>query len=69
MSDRAERIVMCKSYPSKRLFVEVLAHEMIHHWQYLNLGWCKVDHADEFLDWCKHAKKTFGLRISEEQAE
>jgi hypothetical protein len=67
-SDSAEKIIMHKRYPSKRLFVECLAHEMIHHWQYQKLGWRKVDHAEEFLDWCRKAK-SIGLRIGEEQTE
>jgi hypothetical protein len=66
--ERGESIIMHKRYPSQRLFVECLAHEMIHHWQYMNLGWRKVDHAEEFLDWCKKAK-SIGLRIGEEQSE
>jgi hypothetical protein len=67
-SGKPEGIVMHKRYPSHRLFVECLAHEMIHHWQYMKLGWSKVDHGDEFLDWSKKAKRV-GLRIGEEQGE
>jgi hypothetical protein len=66
--DRTQRIVMHKRYPSKRLFVECLAHEMVHHWQYVKLGPNKVDHNEEFFNWCKYSK-SYGLRISEEQAE
>lgn len=63
-----ERIIMNKRYPSYRLFVEVLAHEMIHHWQYKKRGWNKVDHGNEFLDWSRKAKR-IGLRIGDEQSE
>lgn len=66
--EMAEKIVMNATYPSKRLFVETLAHEMIHQWQYQELGWRKVDHAEEFLDWSRKAKR-LGLRIGEEQSE
>lgn len=66
--DREVNIIMHKRYPSQRLFVECLAHEMIHHWQYQNLGWRRVDHAEEFHDWCKKAK-SLGLRLGEEQSE
>jgi hypothetical protein len=66
--ERKESIIMHKVYPTHRLFVECLAHEMVHHWQYTKLGWKKVDHGDEFLDWCKKAK-SIGLRIGEEQSE
>lgn len=65
---RKESIIMHKKYPTHRLFVESLAHEMVHHWQHTYLGWKKVDHGDEFLDWCKKAK-SIGLRIGEEQSE
>lgn len=66
--DMPEKIIMNKRYPSQKLFVECLAHEMVHHWQYMKLGWRKVDHGDEFLDWCKKAKQ-IGLRMGEEQSE
>ena len=66
--DMPEKIIMHKRYPSQKLFVECLAHEMVHHWQYVKLGWRKVDHGDEFLDWCKKAKQ-IGLRMGEEQSE
>jgi len=65
---KPEIIIIHKKYPSYKLFVECLAHEMIHHWQYMNLGWRKVDHGDEFLEWSKKAKR-IGLRIGEEQSE
>lgn len=64
--DKPETIIMRKEYPSYRLFVECLAHEMVHHWQYMKLGWRKVDHGDEFAEWSKTAKR-IGLRIGEEQ--
>ena len=66
--DKPKIIIMNKKYPSYRLFVECLAHEMIHHWQYMKLGWKKVDHGDEFVEWSKKAKR-IGLRIGEEQSE
>ena len=66
--DKPERIVMHKRYPSKLVFIECLAHEMIHHWQYKKLGWRKVDHNDEFFVWCKKAKD-IGLRLDKEQGE
>jgi hypothetical protein len=63
-----EKIIMHRKYPTKRLFVEVLAHEMVHHWQFKKLGWRKVDHNDEFFEWCKKAKN-IGLRVDKEQGE
>lgn len=66
--NKLEMIVMHKRYPSKRVFVECLAHEMIHHWQYKKLGWRKVDHNDEFFVWCKKAND-IGLRVDKEQGE
>ena len=66
--EKALTIILCKTYPSKKLFVECLAHEMVHHWQYVSLGWRKVDHGNEFKTWSKKAK-CIGLRISEEQSE
>jgi len=65
---RPKTIIMHERYPTQKLFVECLAHEMVHHWQYKNLGWKKVDHGAEFLDWCKKAKR-LGLRMGEEQDE
>jgi hypothetical protein len=64
----SEKIIMNERYPSHKLFVECLAHEMVHHWQYMKLGWRKVDHGDEFQDWCNRAKQ-IGLRMGEEQNE
>lgn len=66
--DKKESIIMHKRYPTHKLFVECLAHEMVHHWQHTKLGWQKVDHAEEFLEWCKRAKN-IGLKIGEEQDE
>ena len=43
------RIIMDKKYPSKKIFVEVLAHEMIHHFQ--NLHNERVGHGATFVAW------------------
>lgn len=64
--DRPLKIVMSKYYTNKKLFVECMAHEMIHHWQYLNFGASGVDHGEEFLDWCDEFDRR-GLLISETQ--
>lgn len=44
-------ILMNKRYKSKKFFVEVLAHEMVHHHQYLTEK--KSDHGQTFMKWKK----------------
>lgn len=43
------RLLMNKRYKSKQFFVEVLGHEMIHHYQYINNE--EVGHGSSFLKW------------------
>lgn len=43
------RLLMNKRYKSKQFFVEVLAHEMVHHYQYINNE--EVGHGSSFLKW------------------
>ena len=40
---------MNKRYKSKQIFVEVLAHEMVHHYQYIYNE--EVGHGSSFLKW------------------
>lgn len=42
-------LCMSKKYKSKRFFIQVLAHEMIHHWQALTGA--PVGHGPSFLQW------------------
>ena len=44
------RICMNKRYKSKQFFVEILAHEMIHHWQQQN-GFGDDFHGQTFFAW------------------
>jgi hypothetical protein len=41
--------LMNNRYETKKLFVEILAHEMIHHYQYLYEG--RVTHGQTFWSW------------------
>lgn len=43
------RLLMNKRYKSKQFFVEVLAHEMVHHYQYINNE--EVGHGSSFIKW------------------
>jgi len=53
-------LAMNKKYKNKQFFVEVLAHEMIHHYQYIFSG--KVDHGVSFFEWQNKFKKK-GLNL------
>lgn len=43
------KLLMNKRYKSKQFFVEVLAHEMVHHYQYVNNE--EMGHGSSFLKW------------------
>ena len=55
-------IKMNKRYRTKRLFVEILAHEMVHHWQYV-MGHAD-SHGESFNSW-KEPFQNKGLVLSE----
>jgi hypothetical protein len=43
------RLLMNKRYKSKRFFIDVLAHEMVHHYQYI---YCEeMGHGSSFEKW------------------
>lgn len=44
-----------KSFPSKRLFVFALAHEMVHQWEWLNYE--NMTHGKTFFVWREELKK------------
>lgn len=57
------KLLMSKRYKSKQFFVEVLAHEMVHHYQYINNE--EMGHGPSFFKW----KSTFekkGLKLVED---
>lgn len=54
------KLCMNKRYKSKKFFVEVLAHELVHHYQFLNEG--KASHGDSFVSWMDTFNKK-GLRL------
>lgn len=56
------RLLMNKRYKSKQFFVEVLAHEMVHHYQYINNE--EVDHGSSFIKWRDKFNKK-GLNLVE----
>jgi hypothetical protein len=43
------RLLMNKRYKSKQFFVEVLAHEMVHHYQYIYNE--DIGHGSSFFKW------------------
>ena len=43
------RLLLSKRYKSKQFFVEVMAHEMVHHHQYIYEE--TVDHGSSFMKW------------------
>ena len=48
-TEKHTAIKMNKRYRTKRMFVEILAHEMVHHWQYV-MGHTDV-HGKTFNRW------------------
>ncbi len=54
------RIAMNKKYKSKKFFVEVLAHELVHHYQFLNN--VPLSHGDTFTVWGSEFNKK-GLNL------
>lgn len=54
------KLAMNKKYPSKLFFVEVLAHELIHHYQFLFGD--PVGHGPSFSDWTDKFNKR-GLNL------
>jgi hypothetical protein len=55
------KLLMNKRYKSKQFFVEVLAHEMVHHYQYIYNE--EVGHGSSFLKWRDKFNKK-GLNLS-----
>lgn len=55
------RLLMNKRYKSKQFFVEVLAHEMIHHYQYIYNE--EMGHGSSFMKWRDKFNKK-GLSLS-----
>jgi hypothetical protein len=55
------KLLMNKRYKSKQFFVEVLAHEMIHHYQYVYNE--EIGHGSSFLKWRDKFNKK-GLNLS-----
>ena len=43
------RLLMNKRYKSKQFFIEVLAHEMVHHYQYIYNE--DIGHGSSFFKW------------------
>lgn len=55
------KLLMNKRYKSKQFFVEVLAHEMVHHYQYVYNE--EMGHGSSFLKWRDKFNKK-GLNLS-----
>ena len=54
------KLAMNKKYKSKKFFVEVLTHEMVHHWQFMN--GLSVNHGEAFQMWNEKLKRK-GIKI------
>lgn len=46
---RYSRLCMSNKYVSEKFFVEILAHELIHHYQYIN--GLPMGHGPSFMQW------------------
>lgn len=55
-------LLMNKRYSSKKFFVEILAHELVHHYQFLYHD-KRVNHGPTFMRWHKKLKAK-GLKLS-----
>jgi hypothetical protein len=55
------KLLMSRKYKSKQFFVEVLAHEMVHHYQYIYNE--EMGHGSSFLKWRDKFNKK-GLSLS-----
>lgn len=60
------KICMNKKYNTKRKFVEILAHEMVHHCQFINGE--TPHHGKSFLRW-KTSLKQKGLKLVDKYEE
>lgn len=47
--DRWSRLCMSVRYSSEKFFVEVLAHELVHHYQYIKMQ--PMGHGPSFMAW------------------
>lgn len=56
------KLCMNKKYSSKQFFVEVLAHELIHHYQFTN--GMPLSHGESFVKWKnKFNRKGLNLKV------
>ncbi len=53
-------IHMNKSFLSKRLFIDTMAHEMVHQWEWLNND--NMTHGPQFFLWREELSK-FGIHL------
>lgn len=54
-------IKMNKSFLSRRLFINTLAHEMVHQWEWLNNE--NMTHGPEFFQW-RNLLNQFNIKLS-----
>jgi hypothetical protein len=68
-TDRPEetkyRLAINIEFPSFQLFLNVLAHEMVHLYQFTQHDESEQHHGDTFWEW-EHILKAHGLTLSEE---
>lgn len=54
------RIILAEQFPSRKFFVEVLAHEMVHQYQCEHLN--RMDHGQTFWAW-ENRLNRYNLRL------
>jgi hypothetical protein len=59
------KLVLSYSYNSFKEFLEIIAHEMIHVWEYVNFG--IMGHGERFFSWEPKFKDQLGMIISEKK--
>lgn len=63
-ADDTVRITINSSFSSRRLFLSVLVHEMVHAWEHA-LGY-PLSHGKRFIQWRKRIKRLTTLELEVE---
>jgi len=60
-------IIICPTFKTRKLFLSVLIHEMVHAWEMQHHS--KMGHGKRFFKWGSRIKWTTGLVLSQKVAE
>lgn len=52
-------------FGDRKEFIAILAHEMIHQWQWTDEGGGRMAHGETFWQWEKQLKRVLNLRLAE----